>query len=113
MRSGAEQRAGRRPVLLNARGHGAMREKGGGVGSVPRGGKIGAEREGYAAVPRELAQHRRSGSRPLDSGGRHTSRRRGCDRGGDRRERREAQRLTVGHDDAGAWWAAARCGRVR
>jgi hypothetical protein len=52
-------------VLLNARGHGAMREKGGGVGSVPRGGKIGAEREGYAAVPRELAQHRRSGSRPL------------------------------------------------
>jgi hypothetical protein len=48
-----------------------------------------------------------------DSGGRHTSRRRGCDRGGDRRERREAQRLIVGHDDAGAWWAAARCGRVR
>jgi hypothetical protein len=48
-----------------------------------------------------------------DSGGRSTLRGRDSDEGGGGRERREAQRLTVGHDDAGARWAAARCGRAR
>jgi hypothetical protein len=44
----AERRAERRPTLFNALGHGGTREKGGAgvVGSVPRQGRIGAEKEG-------------------------------------------------------------------
>jgi hypothetical protein len=45
-RSRVERRAGRRPALLIVLGRGAAREKGGGVVSVPRGGRRGAEREG-------------------------------------------------------------------
>jgi hypothetical protein len=106
-RSGEERRAGRRLALLNALGRGVTREKGG--------GRVGAtwgpdkSREGGTGVWRRVSRHGTgaAASGRSDSGGR------GCDRGGGGRKRREAQRLTVGRDNAGARWAAAGYGRVR
>jgi hypothetical protein len=86
-----------------------------------RGGRVGAawgqdrSGEGGAEVWCRVSRHDTSAAAPghSDSGGWRTSRGRDCDTRGDGRERREAQRLTVRRDDAGARWAAAGCGRAR
>jgi hypothetical protein len=101
---------------LNALGHGATREKGGRVDSVPRGGRRGAEGEGSGAAPREPARHGRGGFRPL--GQRRAvhiaqAPRARCEQGRRRVRATRGQRLTSGRDDAGAQWVVVGCRRAR